>query len=528
MLALLLQGLSLRQVEVQAAPPGSAAAQHPVLTPAHLLLPAALDAPLRCAAVAHAAAHLLYSRPAQSSAGLKPMSLAVMGALEDARVEALLMRHLPGVRPWFFAPLRAALQARGLGFAAWISRLGLALIDDHYADDSHWVHKARSGFQRACAAHGLEDAAAFRALASVLANDLGQMRVRMEPQQDAVAAAYRDDNSYLWRHAATAEDSTPIQAPMPSPPAPPPPPAEGADAPAAEDLPPTQHRYPEWHHRSAVLRTDWCTVLDHAAPSTPPGATPLRNPARERPPQPAPGRGQRLRRQWDGEEWDLDALIDLHIARRLRQAPDARVFQRVVRTPADLSLLILLDLSQSTAEPAQPGGEAVLALEQQAALLLAAAARADGVPVAIHGFSSDTRHRVSYRRLLDFDGPLSDHAATTVRSVCAHGSTRLGAALRHATALLAPRTTPQRALVVLTDGAPADIDVPDPQHLVEDAQHAVRAARAAGTTVHALVVGTDAGTSARRIFGARQVQTLPGASQLPRALARAYARLRWV
>lgn len=528
MLALLLQGLSLCQVEVQVAPPGSAAAQRAVLSPAHLLLPVALDTPLRRAAVAHAAAHLLHSRPAQSSAGLKPMSRSVMGAMEDARVEALLMRRLPGVRPWFLAPLRAALQARGLGFTAWISRLGLALIDDHYADDSHWVHKARSGFDRACATHGLEDAAAFRALASVLANDLGQMRVRMEAQQDAVAVAYRDDNSYLWSHAALAEDSTPIQAPIPSPPTPPPPPTEGTAAVDGEGLPPTLHRYPEWHHRSAVLRTDWCTVREHAAPPTPPSATALRNPARERPQQPAPGRGQRLRRQWEGEEWDLDALIDLHIARRLRQAPDARVFQRVVRTPEDLSLLILLDLSQSTAEPAQPGGVAVLALEQQAALLLTAAARADGVPVAIHGFSSDTRHRVNYWRLLDFDGSLSDHATSVVRSARAHGSTRLGAALRHATALLAPRTTPQRALVVLTDGAPADIDAPDPQHLVEDARHAVRAARATGMAVRALAVGTDAGTSARRIFGARQVQTLPGASQLPRALARAYARLRWV
>lgn len=479
LLALLLQGMSLRRVGVQPAPAGSAAARRAVLTPGQLLMPDALNTARRRAAVAHAAAHLLYLQPSQTSVGLKPMSLAIMGALEDARVEALLMQRLPGVRPWFLAPLRTALQARGLGFAAWISRLGLALIDEHYDDDSHWVNKARSGFTRICTAHGLEDAAAFRALALVLANDLGQMRVRMEPQQDAVVAAYRDDNSYLWSHHATAKDSTAIHLPLHSPPAQPP--AETADAPTKQQpLPAVLHRYPEWHHRSAVLRTDWCTVLDHAAPPTPPSATPRRNPARARPRFSAPGHGLRLRRQWDGETWDLDALVDLHIARRLKQAPDARVFQRVVRAPADLSLLILLDLSQSTAGPAQPGGDTVLALEQRAALLLAGAALADGMSVAIHGFSSDTRHRVTYRHLLDFDQPLSDHAASTVRAACAHGSTRLGAALRHATTLLAPRTTAQRALLVLTDGAPADIDVADLHHLVEDAQHAVRAARAAG------------------------------------------------
>ena len=65
-------------------------------------------------------------------------------------------------------------------------------MDPALADDNHWVNKARDLFE---AQPDLDDAAAFRRLASVLANDLGQMRVRFNPQQHAVPVPYRDDNS---------------------------------------------------------------------------------------------------------------------------------------------------------------------------------------------------------------------------------------------------------------------------------------------------------------------------------------------
>ena len=53
------------------------------------------------AAVAHAAAHRLYSRAAQPTGALKPLALAVVSAIEDARVERLLCAAFPGARRWF-------------------------------------------------------------------------------------------------------------------------------------------------------------------------------------------------------------------------------------------------------------------------------------------------------------------------------------------------------------------------------------------------------------------------------------------
>ncbi len=144
------------------------------------------------------------------------MGLAVVGSIEDARVEHLLMRRLPGVRRWFLAGLRACVQPHGLEFAALLSRLDLALLDEGYADGNHWVNKARTLFAAARQQHGLEDYEAFRRLASILANDLGQMRVRFNPRQHAVPAPYRDDNSYLWNHGAARDaDDEPLQLQVP-------------------------------------------------------------------------------------------------------------------------------------------------------------------------------------------------------------------------------------------------------------------------------------------------------------------------
>ena len=89
-------------------------ALRPVITPSHLLLPegyTSLDAADRSAlyraAVAHAVAHLRFSPCAQSVGTLKPLAVAVVSAIEDARVEQRLAVELPGVRRWFLAHLPA-------------------------------------------------------------------------------------------------------------------------------------------------------------------------------------------------------------------------------------------------------------------------------------------------------------------------------------------------------------------------------------------------------------------------------------
>lgn len=527
-LTLLLQALAGRDAQVQAlaGTPPEGAAPRPILSDRHLLLPAAAW-PVQRAAVAHAAAHLLHSPAHQPTTGLKPLGLAVVAAIEDARVEQLLQGMLPGVRGWFLDLLRQAVQPTALSADGLLSRLDLALLDDDYADGNHWVDKARTGFAAIRRQHGLEDYAAFRRLGAILANDLGQMRVRFEPRQYAVPAPYRDDNSYLWQHGATQTSASELLLHTP------PPPARGDAAPG--DTPPAPaaeahtpcHLYPEWDYRLQHERPDWCTVREQRPPrppgtgSTPPAFGRLLPLARAR----RLSRAQRLRRQWEGEEIDLDAAIDAAVARRLRQVPEGRLFQRPGHGPCTASVLLLLDLSASTLDRAAGSAQTLLALEQQAALLLARSALAGGDRIAIHGFSSDTRARVSYFRLLDFGAPLDAAAGARITNVGAAHSTRMGAALRHAAGLLAAEDTALRTIVVLTDGAPSDVDVFDRHYLVEDAQAAVRQARQQGVQTSCLAVDPGADAWVRRIFGWRNYRIVASAAQLPTQLVDLYARL---
>lgn len=523
-LSLLLQGLCGRSLQLQALPPGQAEGPplRPILGANHLLLPPGMDWAQQRAAVAHAAAHSLHSPARQTSAGLKPMGLAVVGAVEDARVEQLLIQRLPGVHAWFLDNLRASVQPHGLEFAALLSRLDLALCDDSYRDGNHWVHKARTLFAAARQQQGLEDYAAFRRLASILANDLGQMRVRFNPRQYAVPSPYRDDNSHLWDHGnASDTQSEPLllQTSPTTTDGPPDPPGR-ADAAVA------LHHYPEWDYRTGLLRQDWCTVIEQPpAPAMVGAAASAADRTLLRPRRQRPGRSQRLRRQWEGEEIDLNAAIEVQIERRLRLAPEGRLFQRPGPQHQPLSLLVLLDLSQSTGDRAAGSPHTLLALEQQAALLLARSALAAGDRIAIHGFSSDTRAQVHYHRLLDFGAALDAPAAARVQAAAARYSTRMGAALRHATGLLAAERNAQRALLVLSDGAPADVDVHDTRYLVEDARAAVQAAGRAQLQVHGLLVDAGASSYARQIFGARHFRVVGQAAQLPRQLGSLYARI---
>ncbi len=537
-----------------------------VLTTRQLFLPDALlgtRATTRCArraAVAHALAHRLFSPAAQSSAGLKPMSMAVMSVLEDARVEALLGEHWPGIGTWFVEALRAQVQPHRLDVPSLFGRLALALADASYVDDNYWVNKGRTLYQEAIDTHGLHDAAAVRRVASILANDLGQMRVPFDPQRYTVPWAYRDDNSYLWHHARDESHALlePSDEPppedssaelMPSPPegeaedpSSSPPSANDPQSPAAPKL----YTYPEWNYRNEVLRPHWCTVLEwsketgdpfndlwgdaqasaRAAKSTPAQLPPVLR-------LPLPKRAshlQRLRRQSDGDELDWDAALDAALAQRMGRDPDERLYQRNAPRHHELSLVLLIDVSQSTAAPSSSGGASatpsdLLAEEIAQALMLAQSARAAGHRVAVHGFCSDTRERVHYQRLLDFDTPLTAEAIARVWAVQPRYSTRLGAALRHASAHLSRERSAKRALLVLTDGEPSDIDVHDARYLVEDARHAAQAASRRGQNVFCLTLDAAGAETARRIFGPHHQKVVTSSRQLAQQLRTLYARL---
>lgn len=535
-LALLARGLAGVDVEVQ--PLEGGAGTRAVLVGKRLLLPASPgNDRLHRAMVAHAVAHLRHSVPARPTRMLKPMGVAVVSAIEDARVERLLRRNFPGLHGWFAESLAPVPDPLDLSFAALVSRMDRMLMLPAWQDDNHWVNKARRLFDETAASTGLEDYDAFRAVASILANDLGQMRVRFDPQHYAVPQPYRDDNSYLWDFGET--ETPPEEAiALRQSGARPPPPAEAADnggAPPPEggiELELGRYSYPEWDRKLERLRPDWCTVIEKLPAwqglSAVRGQTSVSN---ERlTPLALPrarqlDRTHRLRRQWEGDDVDLNAAIEVLVDRRLRLRPDPRLFMRTGKAPRPSSVLVLLDLSESANDPGHGGARSLLDIEKQAALLLAEANARGMDRLAIHGFSSNTRAEVYYYRLLEFGKPLQAPSRAMIGGVRGRYSTRMGAALRHAASHLRAEPSGQRAILLVTDGAPSDIDVHDAHYLIEDARTAVTEAREAGVRTACIAVDGAADTYVRRIFGWRNYCIADDARSLPARLARMSARL---
>lgn len=471
------------------------------------------------AAAAHAAAHIVFSRRVFVREGTAPVTQALLGLLEDARVEALACRELPGLRR-LWAPLHTATPADGDDFETLMLRLARGLIDPGYDDLHPWVRKGRARFYLDGSGEVLAQAqpAALRGLAGALGNDIGQMRMAFNARMYRPGPSYRDDNRWLWQGGASEQTGNPQPVPAAA--------RLSEDSCDAAPPAPVQWRYPEWDRLIGRLRPDWCTVHErHLAVATPRVAAPV-DPATLRQLtlllQKAAQRSRILRRrERDGDEIELDEAVRAVLALRSGSTDEERVHRRVLRAPERCAVLLLIDSSASSARPhGAQGGTTQLATQQRAAALLACAAAAAGWSLAIQGFDSDGRRGVNHWRVKDFGEAWDEVAAARLTGLHSGLSTRLGAALRHATRTLTAQPAAQRIVLVMSDGEPHDVDIHDPHYLVEDARHAVQTARLVGVRCLGLLLDGQGAAATQRIFGAGQSALLPDSAQLPSALAK--------
>ncbi len=497
------------------------------------------------AAAAHAAAHDTFSLIRFERRQLKPVQLAIVSLLEDARVEQLAIDAMPGLRRlWlqFFDPR----GREGNSVEALLLRLSHVLLDPTRVDDHPWVAKAKRLYLASQA--GGSDARPLRDVGILLGNDIGQMRAQFNAKSYLVEPLYRDDHLFLWDSDAPPEETRREDSGYR---------ASDAAAPSrprfdddASDASPFRQRevaaaaddegangdaarlrYPEWDARIGRYRQNWCSLLEQVPPRGDPHAlrdrlshhTALASRLAQLLQARKQGQAERLRRQPDGDELEIDALVRAQAALRSGQTPEANLYRRTRRRKPDLSVLLLLDLSHSTR--AVLGESTLLALIREASVLLGEAIAQGGDRIAIHGFHSNGRHEVNYLRFKEFDEPLDDTVLGRLAAVDGALSTRMGAAIRHASRLMRGCRTAQRLVLLLTDGEPHDIDVYQPGQLAADAARAVERSAAEGTPVFCVSVDLQADGYLRRIFGPHHYLVIDSVGQLPQRLPELYLRL---
>ena len=510
----------------------------------------------------HCAAHLVYTGHPLSQQMLNTTQIAIIEAIEDARVEELACRDFPGMRASWLAlhPPLDTREPQSVGDL--LNRLARALLDPESNDPHPWVQEGVRLFR---AETDLVSNQASWNIGVELAHALARYPLpEFNVRTDGLRAIYRDDNRTVWESEeydeaealeATwggnqvrkkvslmemvnevnneyagddAEEIWVLETPFYLD-------QEGVTINELEGRPPISepYHYHEWDYQIQLERPSWATVLERHPPlgdlavieqiitDNKPVISRLKYLIESMIPQAM----QRIRRVEDGDELDINAAIRAMIDIRMGLQPDTRIMMRYKRNERDLAVMVLLDMSESSNDKVRGHDYSIMDLTRSATVLLADALDRIGDPFALHGFCSDGRHDVHYYRFKDFDQPYNDLVKARLAGLKGSYSTRMGAALRHAGAQLKLQPKSKKVLFVITDGEPADNDVRDPQYLRFDTKRAVEELAREGITVYALSLDPHADQYVARIFGASHFTVLDKVERLPEKLPMLYMGL---
>ena len=262
--------------------------------------------------------------------------------------------------------------------------------------------------------------------------------------------------------------------------------------------------YPEWDAPKGRYKPAHCTV-HHMDPTPREAAETLRLGADHELQRALARLGLALARhgrQADGEGLDLRALVDFGVARAAREQVDARVYETRRHTARDLGVLVLLDASGSTGE-AKAAGHRIWDEQRRLAGGLVHALETVGDRVAAYGFRSYGRHDVRCLRIKHFDDRFDRSAERRLIDLQPGGYTRLGAALRHGTALAQEAAgTSRQLLLLVSDGLPYEEDY-QRGYAEADSRRALEEAVRAGVGCVCVSLGSMQDAAAlERVWGA--------------------------
>ncbi|MQY27744.1 nitric oxide reductase activation protein NorD [Nocardia aurantia] len=261
--------------------------------------------------------------------------------------------------------------------------------------------------------------------------------------------------------------------------------------------------HPEWDVHRGRYRPDWCRVIDFP-PATTADVTdagvPHDDVLRRR--LSRVGLGPKvLRGRVDGDDLDVEALINMFVDLRSGFSPPEHVYLERRKLARNLGVLILLDASGSATDT-DPAGLTVHDHQRRAAATLAVTLEELGDRVAVYAFRSQGRHQVHLLALKTFDQRFGAVGRARLNQLQPFAYTRLGAGVRGAGEILKTQAgTPNRLLLVLSDGFPYD-DGYEGRYAEADACKALEELRTDGVACLCLSLGTGTDAEAlQRVFG---------------------------
>lgn len=241
----------------------------------------------------------------------------------------------------------------------------------------------------------------------------------------------------------------------------------------------------------------------------------------------------RINRELDGEDYDLNALVDFVIDRRADGKQTENIYTKRLRKQRDVAVSLLLDQSSSTARtitrnPLQPythPGRRIIEIEKEGLVLMSEALEAVGDVYSIYGFTSEGRRNVKFYVVKDFGEKYSDEIERRIGGITFQNNTRLGAAIRHAAHKLLRQESRTKLLIILTDGRPYDHDYGDARYARDDVREALIEAKSSGIIPFCITIDRESEAELKELYGDVGYTIIDDVLSLPERMPNIYRRL---
>jgi len=329
------------------------------------------------------------------------------------------------------------------------------------------------------------------------------------------------------------------------------------------------YRYDEWDYLQRRYLTHWCRVYEETLIGEDSDeVAPLTEAIRHFQPivqkqleQIRPTGLQRVSRVADGDELDLNAIIEARQDIRAGTSPSERFYSRKERMHRDVCAIFLVDLSASTDDPIEPpepfdwseydenadenlrdpwfSGEAdefddepkrkIIDVQREAMVVMASSLDALGDAYGIYGFSGYGKDCVEVYVAKEPNEGFSHKTLLAIAAMQPKRSTRMGPAIRHATHKLMQSGHAMKVLMVISDGFPQDSDYGPERgnhdYGVQDTSMALKEAQQKGVESFCVTVDRSGQDYLRQMCPDSRYLVIEEIADLPDQLSKVYTAL---
>ena len=330
---------------------------------------------------------------------------------------------------------------------------------------------------------------------------------------------------------------------------------------------PESYLYDEWDFRSNDYKPRWCivkerimgegdkayydeTLLDYSA---------LVSNLRRQFEMISPEMLKKVNRLEDGEEFDIDDVIEAFVDIKTGVSPSEKLYWRRNKIQRDVACVFLLDVSASTAESIEDSNTSndwdvpddpvdymkwiksrrksgivrtykrIIDVEKEASVLLIDALENLGDQYGIYCFSGYGRENVEFYTVKDLDESMNDNIKGRIDKISPLHATRMGPAIRHAISKLEKVQSRTKLLFLISDGRPQDRGYSregvEKEYAVHDTKMALTEARNKDITPFCLTVDKNGHDYLKTMTQDMGYEVLDDVKDLPERLLDLYRTL---